>query len=191
MQYWESNEEEWETDDEEDAEKDEDQYMEDDDEEDMFQFFLVTNTEEVKKNEFLCKYCIKENNVTFSKKELYKHFTETHRNDFEEFFGPDVSWEDAISYHEESKKSKKKKGKKKGGMNMGMFNMFGGDMNMGMGGGMPFMQFDMGNMGNMANMFGMSQDETEKMMSEFENMMGGMMGDGVPSGGKKKKKGKK
>lgn len=173
-----------------DEEHDEEEFEECDDE-DLLEFFVMSNTANKGKT-ISCNYCKvdkesgKEKECDFTKKTINQHFIDTHKEQFEEFFGPDASWEEAVETEKgkKSKSKKDKKGKKKGGANM-------------FGGGMPFM-FDMGQMGGM---FNMSPQDQDQMMKDLEKMMGGMGGmggfgfpgmDGFPGmpdmGGKKKKK---
>lgn len=171
------------------VEEDNEEEVEECDDEDLLEFFVMSNTTSKGKS-VTCNYCkTKGTESEFTKKTINQHYIDNHKADFEEFFGPEASWEEVIEAEKNKAKSKKvKKGKKKGG------NAFGG--------GMPFM-FDMGQMGGM---FNMSPEDQEQMMKEFEKMMGGMGGmggfgfpmggfDGFPGmpgmpdmGGKKKKK---
>jgi hypothetical protein len=76
-------------------------------EDNMFEVFLLDNTSQTKKNEFTCRYC-ESKNEKFTNKSLKQHFIDNHRKEFEEYFGDDVSWEDAVKA---SKKKKKKRTK--------------------------------------------------------------------------------
>ena len=194
LQFWKEKEvdEEWEDlDDEDEEEEYDDEEIEE--EEDLFEFFILSNTQEKGKS-IICKYCEgkSDEEKKFDKKTINKHFIDNHKQQFEEFFGEEANWDEVLENEKNKKKDKKKAKKKKGNPMGGMFGMPG--MDMGGMGGMPFM-FDMGQMGGM---FNMSPGEQEKMFKDFEKMMGGMgggfpfpgmdFGGPMPGGEKKKKK---
>jgi hypothetical protein len=207
LQFWNQEpEDDWTTDDEENIEENEGEF--DEEEENVLEIFIQDNSVKKSKNSFICRYCeSKDPEAKFTKKGLTKHFIETHKIEFEEYFGPDYSWEEAVS---EAQANQGKKGKKKpkmqfmsfedmmgggmpGGFPGGMPGGFPGGMPGGFPGGMPggmpgfgFMPFDMGQMGQM---FGMNASDTEQMMKDMEKMFSGMgMGGGFPEPGHNKKK---
>jgi len=190
------NDDEWTTDDEENGENDE----EDNDDENLLEIFIDDNSVPLENDKYACRYCEeKDPNLSFAYEELRKHYVDNHKEQFEEYFGSEVSWEEATK----EKKTKKKNQKKPNvkfmqfddmfgmggipGMNMGMpgMGMNMGMPSMGMNMGMPgfgFMPFDMGQMGQM---FGMNEADTEQMMKDMEKMFGGM---GFPGAGPSFKK---
>lgn len=168
-----------------DKDLDEEEELED---EDVLEFFISSNTTKNKTTKKTdCNFCLSRDakEFSFKKSEIDNHFINNHKDEFQQYFGPDISWEESVSAHKESKKpSKKKKNNKKG------FDMFGG--------GAPFNMFDMGmggipGMGNINDMFNnMSEKEHQMMMDDFEKMMGGMGGFGfMPGFGDNKGKNKK
>ena len=174
-------EDDWEFEEENEEHKDDkDGSIEECDDEDVFEFFVSSNCT-TKGKKVICNYCKKnglaEDAYSFEKKTINQHYIDSHKIQFEEFFGTEVSWEETLETErtkaEEKKKEKKNKKKAKK-----QKNPFGGMPGMG---GMPFM-FDMSQMGNMGQMFaGMSEEEHQMMMDDFEKMMGGMnFGGGFP-----------
>ena len=114
LQFWDiktNQDDEWTTDDEDRDQEENEEELED--EENVLDIFILDNSIKKSKNNFVCRYCeAKDPSKTYTKKTLTNHFIETHKSEFEEYFGPDYSWEMAV---EEAKQSKKKgkKGKKK------------------------------------------------------------------------------
>lgn len=159
-----TEDDEWEkVDEEENVEANDEEIEECEEEEDLLEFFVMSNST-AKGKKVTCNYCLKtkanEDECVFDKKTINKHFIDNHKSDFELFFGPEASWEECVE--SEKKKSKGKKNKK--GKNKGGANPFGG---------MPFMM-------DMGQMFNLSEEEQELMMKDFEKMMGGFgMGGGM------------
>jgi hypothetical protein len=199
LEKWENTEEdnEWTTDDEEEGDNEEE-----DEEEDLLELFIDDNSMPVDDDKYSCRYCEEKGNLlSLDYEELRKHFIDNHKEQFEEYFGSEVSWEEATKEKKKNKKSNKNKNNVQFMNFDNMFGGMGGIPGFGMGGmpgfgmgGMPggipggnsgfgFMPFDMGQMGQM---FGMSGTETEQMMKDMEKMFGGM---GFPgAGGASKKK---
>lgn len=168
----------WEFEEENEENNPEDEEIEECEDEDVFEFFISSNITIKANKKINCNYCKRkypsqENKYLFDKSNINNHFIENHKNEFEEFFGGEVSWDDSIKENQpKSKKQKKNKQKQK----QKSFNPF---ENMGGMGGMPFM-FDMNQMGKMGQMFqNMNEDEHQMMMDDLEKMMGGF---GFPGG---------
>lgn len=85
----EEDEADWTTDDE-DNDKEEEDVEELESDEDTLEIFIQENSKQLSKNKFVCLYCAKDTpDQSFTPKQLKEHFIDSHRKQFEEFFGND------------------------------------------------------------------------------------------------------
>jgi curved DNA-binding protein CbpA len=100
LQYWleKPEDEDWETDDEEadneaeEGDEGDDEEIEEIEDEDVLEIFIQDNSTMVSKNSFTCKYCEKESPQNFTSKTLKQHFIDTHKKEFEDYFGTDCKF---------------------------------------------------------------------------------------------------